>query len=133
MRPNTKYIQTRKGGGRREGKVKRGKERRKGKKKGKEEGKKKEKKKEKERRRRKKGGKSENGGRRKRRRGKEGRKGGRRREREGKNGPEETQANGSEKGKTKCHSDLGTDEAVRYCEFSVTAVSVIDGVLLQRN
>ena len=100
MRPNTRYIQTRKGGGRREGKVKGGKERRKGKRKGrgrKEEGKGKKKEREKEE-------KSENGGRGKRRREEEGRKGGRRREREGKNGPEETQANGSEKGKTKCHT-----------------------------
>ena len=56
MRPNTGYIQTRKGGGRREGKVKGGKERRR-KRKGKKEGKRKEERKEKERRRREKGGK----------------------------------------------------------------------------
>ena len=30
-------------------------------------------------------------------------------------------------------SNLGTGEAIRYCEFSVTAVSVIDGVLSQIN
>ena len=87
MRPNTEYIQTRKGGGRREGKVKGGKERRR-KKKGKKEGKRKEERKEKERRRREKGGKEKR----------------KERKMEGKNGPEETQAHGNEKGKTKCHT-----------------------------